>query len=191
MAVGEKQDLESRFVPEARLGGRRAFVLPGLIDCHSHLAQSLVRSLIAHELPMIYRLYLPAEDAMTLDQVGISARLCMAQLLRCGVTTVAETTATPAHEDTIVTAVEETGMRVVMARGAADQDSHHAGAYSQITDRSWVEPRPRRGRARPESDGEVSRPSSPRRRSTAPGRGARLPHHRLLGRVHPGRGSAG
>ena len=142
VAVGDKQDLESRFVPEARLGGRRAFVLPGLIDCHSHLAQSLVRSLIAHELPMIYRLYLPAEDAMTLDQVGISARLCMAQLLRCGVTTVAETTATPAHEDTIVTAVEETGMRVVMARGAADQDSHHAGAYSQITDRSWVEPRP-------------------------------------------------
>ena len=142
VAVGDKRDLESRFIPEARLGGRRAFVLPGLIDCHSHLAQSLVRSLIAHELPMIYRLYLPAEDAMTLEQVGISARLCMAQLLRCGVTTVAETTATPAHEDTIVTAVEETGMRVVMARGAADQDSHHAGAYSQITDHSWVEPRP-------------------------------------------------
>ena len=142
VAVGRRKDLESRFVPDERLGGRRAFVLPGLIDCHSHLAQALVRSLIAHELPMIYRLYLPAEDAMTLEQVGVSARLCMAQLLRSGVTAVAETTATPAHEDTIVAAVEETGMRVVIARGAADQDSHHAGSYSQITDRSWAEPRP-------------------------------------------------
>ena len=135
--------MESRFAPGRRLGGRRAFILPGLIDCHSHLAQALVRSLIAHELPMIYRLYLPAEDAMTLDQVGVSARLCMAQLIRSGVTTVSETTATPAHEDAIVAAVEETGMRVVMARGAADQDSHHAGAYSQITDRSWASPRRR------------------------------------------------
>ena len=70
VAVGERQDLESRFVPDGRLGGRRAFVLPGFIDCHSHLAQALVRSLIAHELPMIYRLYLPAEDAMTLEQCG-------------------------------------------------------------------------------------------------------------------------
>ena len=142
VAVGERTDLEDGFAPDRRLGGRRAFVLPGLIDCHSHLAQALVRSLIAHELPMIYRLYLPAEDAMTLDQVVVSARLCMAQLLRSGVTTVSETTATPAHEDAIVAAVEETGMRVVMARGAADQDSHHAGAYSQIIDRSWATPRP-------------------------------------------------
>lgn len=141
VAVGRRKDLESRFVPDERLGGRRAFVLPGLIDCHSHLAQALVRSLIAHELPMIYRLYLPAEDAMTLEQVGVSARLCMAQLIRSGVTAVAETTATPAHEDTIVAAVEETGMRVVMARGAADQDSHHAGSYSQITGHSWAKPR--------------------------------------------------
>ena len=141
VAVGERQDLESRFVPDGRLGGLRAYVLPGLIDCHSHLAQALVRSLIAHELPMIYRLYLPAEDAMTLEQVGVSARLCMAQLLRSGVTTVSETTATPAHENAIVAAIEETGMRVVMARGAADQDSYHAGAYSQITGRSWAEPR--------------------------------------------------
>ena len=140
-AVGPRQDLERRFAAAERLGGHRAFVLPGLIDCHSHLAQALVRSLIAHELPMIYRLYLPAEDAMTLEQVGVSARLCMAQLLRSGVTTVAETTATPAHEDTIEAAVDETGMRVVMARGAADQDSHHAGAYSQVTDGSWAEPR--------------------------------------------------
>ena len=142
LAVGPREELERRFEPVRRLGGRRAFVLPGLIDCHAHLAQSLVRSLIAHELPMIYRLYLPAEDAMTLEQVGLSARLCMAQLIRSGVTTVTETTATPAHEETLVEVIEEVGMRVVMARGAADQDSHHAGVYSQVADRSWVQPRP-------------------------------------------------
>ena len=142
VAVGARTDLEAGFEPRRRLGGRRAFILPGLIDCHNHVAQSLVRSLIAHELPMIYRLYLPAEDAMTLDQVGLSARLCMAQLIRSGVTTVTETTATRAHEDVIVEAIEATGMRALMARGAGDQDSHHAGVYSQINDRSWARPRP-------------------------------------------------
>lgn len=141
VAVGTREEIDTAYQPARRLGGRRAFVIPGLIDCHNHLAQSLVRSLIAHELPMIYRLYLPAEDAMSLEQVGISARLCMAQLLRSGVTTVTETTATPAHEDTIVAAIETVGMRALMARGSADQDCHHAGAYSQITERSWIRQR--------------------------------------------------
>jgi 5-methylthioadenosine/S-adenosylhomocysteine deaminase len=140
VAVGPRAEIEAAYSGQRR-GGSRAFVLPGLIDCHNHLAQSLVRSLIANELPMIYRLYLPAEDAMTLDQVGISARLCMAQLLRSGVTTVTETTATPSHEDMIVAAIDDVGMRALMARGSADQECHHASAYSQITDRSWVRPR--------------------------------------------------
>lgn len=140
--VGTRDDVAGRWRARRELGGGRASVLPGFVDCHTHAAQALVRSLIASELPMIYRLYLPAEDAMTLDDVGLSARLLMAQLLRSGVTCFAETTATPAHEDAIVEAIEDVGMRCVMGRGAPDQRAHHAAVYSQLRDRSTIEPRP-------------------------------------------------
>ena len=142
-AVGRRDEVEGAWAAPAdhRLGGRRAIVMPGMIDGHSHASQALVRSLIAGELPMIYRLYLPGEDVMTLDDVGVSARLLMAQHLRCGVTTFAETTATPAHEEAVVDAVEEVGMRCAMARGAGDQRFHHASVYAQVTEHSWVERR--------------------------------------------------
>lgn len=141
VAVGSRDEVLAAYMGR-RLGGPHCTIMAGMIDCHTHAAQALVRSLIAHEPPMIYRLYLPAEDAMSLDDVSLSAQLLMAQLIRSGVTCFAETTATPAHEETIAQAVEAAGFRAVLARGAGDQASHHAGAYSQITDQSWVKPRP-------------------------------------------------
>jgi len=145
LAVGEEADILAQYEAKQQLGDRHTIVLPGLIDCHNHAAQSLVRSLIAEELPMIYRLYLPAEDAMTLDDVRVSARLCAAQLLRSGVTTFTETTVTTAHEEVIVEVIQEVGIRCCMARGAGDQDFCHAAVYSQITDHSWIHPRPGEG----------------------------------------------
>ena len=141
VAVGPRADVSSRYQGRP-LGGTHAVVMPGMVDCHNHAAQALVRSLIAAELPMIQRLYLPAEDVMTDDQVRTSATLVALQLLRSGVTTFAETTATPAHEDLIIETVERVGIRCSMARGAGDQQAHHAAIYSQVTDRSWATPRP-------------------------------------------------
>ena len=39
---------------------RRRIVLPGLIDCHNHLAQALVREYALEDYPNIYRVYIPA-----------------------------------------------------------------------------------------------------------------------------------
>lgn len=140
-AVGPRTELLTTYAPTRIIGGGRTTILPGLIDCHSHLSQALVRSLIAHELPMIQRLYLPAEDAMTQDEVATSVRLCAAQLLRSGVTCVAETTATQAHEETILETLTEIGMRAVVARGASDLDAHHESIYGQVTQRSTAKMR--------------------------------------------------
>lgn len=140
VGLGDRGEITAAY--EGRpLGGPTCTVMAGMIDCHTHAAQALVRSLIAHEAPMIYRLYLPAEDAMSLDDVALSTQLLMAQLIRSGVTCFAETTATPAHEETVAQAVADAGFRAVLARGAGDQRCHHAAAYSQIGDRSWIEPR--------------------------------------------------
>ncbi|MGH2991819.1 MAG: amidohydrolase family protein, partial [Solirubrobacterales bacterium] len=92
IAVDSAQQLRERFRAERTLGGPRRFVLPGLIDCHNHLAQALVRDNALEDLPNIYRIYVPAEMAMDADDAAVSAHVGIAQLLRSGVTTVAETT---------------------------------------------------------------------------------------------------
>ncbi|MDE0514213.1 MAG: amidohydrolase family protein, partial [Gammaproteobacteria bacterium] len=117
LAVGNKPDIEEKYLPDKTLGGPDCFVTPGFIDCHNHLAQALVREFGMEDLPNIYRLYIPCEIAMDADAARISANVMIAQLLRAGVTTVAETTCTAAHEDMIADTIMQSGMRAVMARG--------------------------------------------------------------------------
>jgi 5-methylthioadenosine/S-adenosylhomocysteine deaminase len=135
-AVGTADDVRARFDAERTLGGRRRIVLPGLIDCHNHLAQALVREYALEDYPNIYRVYIPCEMAMDQHDADVSARFGISQLLRAGVTTVAETTCTLEHEEPIARAVMETGIRCAMARGLGDRTSKLASNYDQIDERS-------------------------------------------------------
>src|SRR4051794_27040910 len=117
VAVGPAADVRERYEAPRTLGGGRRIVLPGLIDCHNHLAQALVREYALEDYPNIYRVYIPCEMAMDQHDADVSARFGISQLLRAGVTTVAETTCTPEHEEPIARAVMETGIRCAMARG--------------------------------------------------------------------------
>lgn len=142
VAVGPASELGSRFVAPSSAGGERMIALPGFIEGHTHCTQCFVRSLTSGELPMIPRLYNPAQRSLSPEQAGVAVRLLAAQLLRAGITTMCEGTLNPAHEAAIVAAIEETGIRCALARGAADQDFHHAALYDQIGNRSWARPRP-------------------------------------------------
>lgn len=141
LAVGPRQEIASRFRCDHVAGDAHSIIMPGFIDAHTHCTQCFVRSLTSGELPMIPRIYSPAQRSLNPEQAATTVRLIAAQLLRSGITTMCEGTLNPAHEPAIVQAIEETGIRCVMARGAADQDFHHAALYSQITDRSWYKAR--------------------------------------------------
>jgi 5-methylthioadenosine/S-adenosylhomocysteine deaminase len=136
VAVDRAEDVRTRFDAERTLGGKRRIVLPGLIDCHNHLAQALVREYALEDYPNIYRVYIPCEIAMDQHDADVSARFGISQLLRAGVTTVAETTCTLEHEEPIARAVMETGIRCAMARGLGDRTSKLASNYDQIDERS-------------------------------------------------------
>ncbi len=135
-AVGVAGDVRARFEAQRTLGGSRRIVLPGLIDCHNHLAQALVRDYALEDYPNIYRVYIPCEMAMDQHDADVSARFAISQLLRAGVTTVAETTCTLEHEEPIARAVMEAGIRCAMARGLGDRTSQLASNYEQIDERS-------------------------------------------------------
>ena len=147
--VGAADDLRARHPDARRLGGSRRYVIPGLIDCHNHIAQALCRESTVEDFPNIYRIYIPAEAILSTDDVRVSARVAFAQLLRAGVTTMTETTCTVAHEEPIAETVMETGIRCALARGMWDRESRLAGNYEQITERSLVPRRPGRAGRRP------------------------------------------
>lgn len=134
--VGDRDDVVPRHDGARRLGGPRSIVIPGLIDCHNHLCQSLVREYGFEDIQSVNRVYIPAEAEMTVDEARVSALVAVAQLLRSGVTTVAETTGTLGHESVIVEVVESSGIRCAMARGQGDRTASHAGNYDQRSSRS-------------------------------------------------------
>jgi 5-methylthioadenosine/S-adenosylhomocysteine deaminase len=139
VAVGPAAAIGAAFTAAEQHGGPDAIVLPGFLDCHTHATQTLLRGLIAGELPMIYRLYLPADMALTPEEAHVAAKLCAVQLARSGVTTVCdfETNVSDEHEDAVLAALRAVGVRCHFLRSRGDQEMHHAALYSQIGDRSW------------------------------------------------------
>lgn len=144
VAMGTAADIAKRYTAARSLGGPAAIVLPGFIEGHTHCTQCFVRSLTSNELPMIPRIYSPAQRSLDAEQAGVTVKLIAAQLLRAGVTTMCEGTLNPAHEPAIVQAIEETGIRCALARGAPDQDFHHAALYEQLRNKSWLKSAPAR-----------------------------------------------
>ena len=143
LAIGSRTNIERRYRARRSLDRRRAILIPGLIDCHTHMSQALVRALIAHELPMIYRIYSPVTQNMTPDDVHVAASLCAAQLLLSGVTTVCEGAigGTDEHLAATAEAISKAGIRSNIVIGRPDQEFHHAALYSQARDRSWLKVR--------------------------------------------------
>lgn len=142
VAVGKAVDLRRQYRPNRTLGGQRRFVIPGLIDCHNHLAQALVREYALEDFANIYRIYIPCEMTLDADDVRVSARFGISQLLRAGVTTVGETTCTESHEGPIAETIMATGIRAAMARGVPDRESRLASNYEQVEIRSWFKDDP-------------------------------------------------
>lgn len=141
--IGPASELRERHPGARRIGGPRRYVIPGLIDCHNHVAQALCRESTVEDYPNIYRIYIPAEAIQTPDDVRVSAQVAFAQLLRAGVTTMAETTCTVAHEEAIAETAMEAGIRCALARGMWDRESRLAGNYEQITETSWYRDDPK------------------------------------------------
>ena len=93
-------------------------VIPGLIDTHVHLAQALIRG-CADDMSLIQwlceRVWM-LQGNFTTDDGYVSARLCIAEMLKSGTTTFLESML--AHRygfDGIARAVDESGIRACLA----------------------------------------------------------------------------
>ena len=106
------------------IDARGGYVLPGFIQTHIHLCQTLFRG-FADDLPLmdwLRRRIWPMEAAHTPATLRIAAQLATTELLASGTTTVL-TMETVHDTDVIFEAVAESGMRAVIGKCMMDFDA--------------------------------------------------------------------
>jgi cytosine/adenosine deaminase-related metal-dependent hydrolase len=114
---------------------RGRWLLPGFVQTHVHLVQTLFRGL-ADDLVLLdwlrTRIW-PLERAHDVDSTATSARLGLQELLAGGTTAVLDM-ATVAHTDAVFAAAAASGIRLF--GGKAQMDRENEAGLSEPTDRS-------------------------------------------------------
>lgn len=108
------------------LDARHLVALPGFVQTHIHLCQTLFRGL-ADDLELLDWLKLrimPFEAAHSASSMRASALLGIAELIRSGTTTIMDM-GSMNHEEEIIRAVEETGLRAFLGKAMMDVNDLH------------------------------------------------------------------
>lgn len=113
-AVGEGEAPLDSY--ETRLDGRNQMALPGFINTHTHAAMTLLRG-YADDLPLMEWLekkIWPLEAKLSGEDVYWGTMLAMVEMIKTGTTCFADMYF---FMDEVAKAVEQSGMRAVLARG--------------------------------------------------------------------------
>src|SRR5215475_10262141 len=128
------------FAFDVMIDGHGCALLPGFIQTHIHLCQTLFRG-VADDLELIDWLkerVWPMEAAHTQKSLYASARLGIAELIRGG-TTCALTMETVNHTSSVFRAVEESGFRATVGKCMMDYGAGVPDALSEETEDSISE----------------------------------------------------
>ena len=122
------------------IDARGGYVLPGLIQTHIHLCQTLFRG-FADDLPLMDWLRTrvwPMEAAHTPETLRAAARLASTELLATGTTTVL-TMETVHDTDAVFDAIAESGLRATIGKCMMDFDAQVPARLQEDTQRSLDE----------------------------------------------------
>ncbi|MEA4942586.1 MAG: amidohydrolase family protein [Oscillibacter sp.] len=121
LEIGKAEALLSRYQPRERLEAGGKLAMPGMVDCHTHTVQQLLKGGTVDEPPIVWRrILVPYESRMTPEDRYHAARLYCLQALRAGITLFAD--AGSMDMTGTVQAVTETGIRAAIARVGRDMD---------------------------------------------------------------------
>jgi len=122
IALGDITKYPKPFKADIVIDATDCLVMPGIIQSHMHLTQTLFRGL-ADELelmPWLTTRTWPLEGAHNHESNAISARLAAAELLRYGVTAVIDM-GTSHHQDAIFETMHEVGLRGLFGKCLLDE----------------------------------------------------------------------
>lgn len=119
-AVGKANETVKTFHPQQVINAENKIVMPGLIDCHSHVVSSLGRG-FGDDVDLFTWLYdrsFPFQAALTKEDAYVSSLLGCLEMIKTGTTCFVE----PGHflAESAARAVEETGIRAVLAERYMD-----------------------------------------------------------------------
>lgn len=138
-----------------RIDAAGCLVIPGLINTHVHLSQQLGRGL-ADDVDLLTWLrdrIWPYESSLTAEDQRIASLLCMAELVRSGVTTFCE--AGGQHVDAMGEAVSEAGLRAVLCQSTMDTGDGLPASWVQPTQACLDRQRLQHARWHGEADGRI------------------------------------
>ncbi len=123
--------------PAGVIDARGGWVLPGLVQGHLHLCQTLFRGRAEQGdlLRWLREAIWPFEAAHTPDSIAASARLGVLELLAGGVTCVNDM-GTVHHGDAIAAALEQSGIRAVFGKALMDRGDGVPRGLSETADQA-------------------------------------------------------
>jgi len=129
---------KTRSKPEEVIDARGKIVMPGLVCSHTHLYGMLLRGApLKIEPPtdfsqILQRVWWPMDEAMTKEDAYASALISCLEFIKTGTTMFADTFSGPNAVtgvlDRIAAAVEQSGMRGIIAFEATERRTHAEGA---------------------------------------------------------------
>ena len=102
--------------------GKNRLLMPGLINIHTHVSMTLLRS-YADDISLfdwLENIVWPMEDKMTKDSIKVGAELGIAEMLLSGTTTFLDMYT---EMDQVALSVEETGIRGYLSKGMVFRDN--------------------------------------------------------------------
>jgi len=98
------------------INGKNCLALPGLVNCHTHVAMTLLRGYAddMELMPWLKEKIWPAEEKLTGEHVYCGSMLAALEMIKSGTTTFADMYF---FMDEVARAVEDSGMRAVLSRG--------------------------------------------------------------------------
>jgi len=116
--VGKRNDLINKYPTFELYDSQGGIILPGLVDCHVHMAQALIRG-CADDLSLIDWL-MPVwlcQGSYSEEDGRLSAELCILEMLKSGTTAFVETMIASRYGfNGIAQAVEQSGIRAALSK---------------------------------------------------------------------------
>ncbi|OPX86748.1 MAG: 5-methylthioadenosine/S-adenosylhomocysteine deaminase [Pelotomaculum sp. PtaB.Bin104] len=116
ISVGPRGSHPANYRIDRVINGSGMAVLPGLVNCHTHAAMTLMRS-YADDMPLMKWLsekIWPVEDKLEPEDIYWGTMLCCLEMIKSGTTTFADMYF---FMDQAAAAVEESGLRACLSRG--------------------------------------------------------------------------
>jgi 5-methylthioadenosine/S-adenosylhomocysteine deaminase len=141
VAVGSSEDITARFQSDETVDCAGQYILPGLINVHTHVPMTLLRGLSDDQRldVWLYGYIFPTErEFVSPDFCRVGTQLACAEMIRGGVTTFTDMYY---FEDDIADATAQAGMRAVLGETVLKYPSPDAASYedSLIYTRKFIE----------------------------------------------------